>query len=350
MEVALYVADAVVIEGRRLRAFAREHGVSKSWVQELVARFKAGGYEAVHPRSKAPRCVANRISGELEDRVVRLRKELLDQGFDAGAHTIHYHLSLTDPAPPSISTIWRVLKRRGFVTPEPHKRPKSSYIRFEASLPNECRQSDITFYELKDGSKVEILNFLDDFSRVCVASKVFATTCSPDVVATLYGAGGAWGLPASLLTDIQTRWRRLHRRLPRRLLRDGVRAVPSRHHLQALPPLSPTDLRQGRALPPDPKEVPQQAEEGSFGGRAPSPGRSLRRLLQRGPTPSRQGRMTPSAAFDSRAKAMPRTPEHSYTRELRVRHDKVDQHGTVTIRYMSKLHTSGWAEPSTGHG
>jgi hypothetical protein len=121
VEVALYVADAVVIEGRRLRAFAREHGVSKSWVQELVARFKAGGYEAVHPRSKAPRCVANRISGELEDRVVRLRKELLDHGFNCGAHTIHYHLSLTDPAPPSISTIWRVLKRRCFVTPEPHK-------------------------------------------------------------------------------------------------------------------------------------------------------------------------------------------------------------------------------------
>lgn len=105
MDVARYVVDAVVIEGRSLRAVAREHGVSKSWVQELVARFKAGGYEALRPRSKAPRRVANRISSELEDQIVRLRKELLDQGFDAGAHTIHYHLSLTDPAPPSISTI-----------------------------------------------------------------------------------------------------------------------------------------------------------------------------------------------------------------------------------------------------
>jgi transposase InsO family protein len=45
------------------------------------------------------------------------------------------------------------------------------------------------------------LNFLDDYSRVCVASKVLTATSSPDVVATLYDAGAAWGLPASLLTD-----------------------------------------------------------------------------------------------------------------------------------------------------
>jgi transposase InsO family protein len=75
-----------------------------------------------------------------------------------GRHTIHYHLSLSDPAPPSVSTIWRILKRRGFVTPQPHKRPKSSYIRFEAQLPNEMWQSDVTFFELRDGTKAEILN------------------------------------------------------------------------------------------------------------------------------------------------------------------------------------------------
>jgi hypothetical protein len=43
-----------------------------------------------------------------------------------------------------VSTIWRILKRRGFVTPQPHKRPKSSYIRFEAQLPNEMWQQSMT--------------------------------------------------------------------------------------------------------------------------------------------------------------------------------------------------------------
>ncbi|MBA2272478.1 MAG: hypothetical protein H0W21_01050 [Actinobacteria bacterium] len=45
---------------------------------------------------------------------------------------------------------------------------------------------------------------------------------------------------------------------------------------------------------------------------------------------------------------MPRTLEHSYTRELRVRHDKVDQHGTVTIRYKSKLHHIGMGRALNG--
>jgi transposase len=207
VDLARFVVDAVVLEGTSIRAVARAHGVSKSWVHKLVARYRAGGYDALVPQSKAAHRIANKTSGELEDAIVRLRKELNDRGFDAGAATIQHHLGLNDPSPPSTSTIWRVLKRRGFIAAQPHKRPKSSYVSFEASLPNETWQSDVTFVELKGGAKVEILNFLDDFSRVCVASKVLSTTTSPDVVSTLYDAGRAWGLPASLLTDIHSEWR-----------------------------------------------------------------------------------------------------------------------------------------------
>lgn len=89
MELARYLVDAVVLEKRSCREVARAHGVSKSWVAKLVARFKEGGYEALAPGSKAAKRVANRSSAELEERVVRLRKELSDQGFDAGAQTIH---------------------------------------------------------------------------------------------------------------------------------------------------------------------------------------------------------------------------------------------------------------------
>jgi transposase len=125
LDLARYLVDAVVLEQRSCREVARAHGVSKSWVAKLVACFREGGYDAVAPRSKAANKVANRSSVELEDRIVRIRKQLSDDGFDCGAHTIHYHLSLTDAAPPSVSTIWRILKRRGFVTPQPHKRPRA---------------------------------------------------------------------------------------------------------------------------------------------------------------------------------------------------------------------------------
>ncbi|MGI8707692.1 MAG: IS481 family transposase [Actinomycetota bacterium] len=338
MELARYVVDAVVVEGRSMRAVAREHGVSKSWVHKLVGRYRAGGYDALGARSKAARVVANRTSPDIEDGIVRLRKELIDQGFDGGAHTIHYHLSRTDPSPPSPSTIWRVLKRRGFVAAQPHKRPKSSYIRFEASLPNGCWQSDVTFYELADGSKAEILNFLDDFSRVCVASKVFATTRSPEVVATLYEAGRAWGLPAALLTDngaiYTAAYRGGYSAMESELFALGITYKHSRpYHPQTCGKVERFHQTLKKFLNKQ-KKARTVAELQAQVDRFIAYYNDIR--------PHRaKGRMTPRAAFDSRAKAKPRTPEHTYTRELRVRHDKVDQHGTVTIRYKSKLHHIG---------
>lgn len=76
MHVARYVVDAVVTWKRSLRDVAQAHGVSKSWVHQLVARYRAGGYEALELRSKAPISVPLRTSDETEDAVVLLRKQL----------------------------------------------------------------------------------------------------------------------------------------------------------------------------------------------------------------------------------------------------------------------------------
>ncbi|MCA1676434.1 MAG: IS481 family transposase, partial [Actinobacteria bacterium] len=345
VELARFVVDAVVLEGRSCRSVAKAHGVSKSWVAALVARYGAGGYDAIAPRSKAARRVANRSSDELEDRVVRLRKELTDQGFDAGAHTIHYHLSLSDPSPPSVSTIWRILKRRGFITPEPHKRPKSSYISFEASLPNEMWQSDVTFYELADGTKAEILNFLDDFSRVCVASKVFAVTTAPDVVATLYEAGSAWGLPASVLTDngciYTSAYRHGYSAMESELFHLGIDYKHSRpYHPQTCGKVERFHQTLKKFLnkngPYDTiAELQAQVDRFVTYYNEVRPHRA-------------KGRKTPLSAFDSRAKARPIKRDQTFSRELRVRHDKVDAHGSVTIRYKSKLHHIGMGRGRKG--
>src|SRR6266542_4908539 len=130
MDLARYVVDAVVLEGRSYRDVAKAHGVSKSWVGKVLGRFHQGGYEAIGPRSRAPKRIPHRTCDALEDEIVALRKDLADVGVDAGAQTIHYHLALRHEQVPSVSTIWRVLRRRGLVTPEPHKRPRSSCVRF----------------------------------------------------------------------------------------------------------------------------------------------------------------------------------------------------------------------------
>jgi transposase InsO family protein len=345
LELARYVVDAVVVEGRSCREVARAHGVSKSWVAKLVARYRTGGYEAIAPRSKAARTVANKSSAELEDAVVRVRKELCDQGFDAGAHTIHYHLSLTDPAPPSPSTIWRILKRRGFVAPQPHKRPKSSYVSFEASLPNEMWQADVTFFELKDGSKVEILNFLDDFSRVCVTSKAAGVTTAPDVVASLYEAGVAWGLPSSLLTDngaiFTAAYRHGYSAMESELFHLGIDYKHSRpYHPQTCGKVERFHQTLKKFLKKQPRaatiaELQAQVDRFVSYYNEVRPHRA-------------KGRKTPKSAFESRAKARPIKREGGFTRELRIRHDRIDTHGHVTIRYKSKLHHIGMGRALAG--
>ena len=113
------VVTAVRLEGRTKSEVARDYGVSRQWVHELVKRFDAEGESGLEPRSRRPRGSPLRTPEATEDEIVELRKELLDQGLDAGAHTIAYHLAKHHGTSPSVATIWRILSRRGFVTPQP---------------------------------------------------------------------------------------------------------------------------------------------------------------------------------------------------------------------------------------
>ena len=119
MEMAMYLVTAVLVEGQSVRKVARDHGVSKTWVYELVSRYEADGEAGLVPRSRRPYYSPTKVADLFEDEIVRLRKELERGGVDAGAETIRVHLERAHRrgAVPSISTIWRVLSVRGFITP-----------------------------------------------------------------------------------------------------------------------------------------------------------------------------------------------------------------------------------------
>lgn len=137
MDMGRYLVEAHLREGRSVAELADAHGIHRSWIYKLLARYRAEGEAGLAPRSRRPRSSPSQVPAEFEDEIVRLRKQLAEEGLDAGAVTIHWHLSRSHDAVPSVSSIWRVLKRRGFVVPQPKKRPRSSFIRFEAALPNE---------------------------------------------------------------------------------------------------------------------------------------------------------------------------------------------------------------------
>src|SRR6266545_4629279 len=117
MSLARLVVTAVRIEGRTKAEVSGDYGDSPRWVYELCRRFDAEGETGLEPHSRRPRSTPQRIPEALEDEIVELRKALTDEGLDAGAHTIAYHLTKRHGAAPSVATIWRILSRRALSPP-----------------------------------------------------------------------------------------------------------------------------------------------------------------------------------------------------------------------------------------
>src|SRR5262245_27856686 len=178
--------------------FCEEHGISTWFFWDLRRRFATEGVAALEPKSRAPRRVANKTPVEVEDEIVRKRKELVDAGLDAGPATIASHL---DEPHPHESTIWRILSARGLVTADPSKAPKRSRRSFTAERANDCWQLDDTDWVLADGQAVKILNVLDDHSRLAVASTAMTACTGAGALAVLAAAAVMLGWPARILSD-----------------------------------------------------------------------------------------------------------------------------------------------------
>jgi len=340
MSLARLVVTAVRIEGRTKAEVSRDYGVSPRWVYELCRRFDAEGEAGLEPRSRRPRGSPGRIPVEIEDEIVELRKDLLDQGLDAGAHTIAVHLARRhgEAAVPSVATIWRILVRRGFVTPQPQKRPRSSFIRFEAEMPNERWQADITHVRLADGEEVEILNVIDDHSRLLIASDALVVFKAADIVASFHRAAAAHGFPASLLTDNGAVFTAAPRggrcAIELETARLGIRSVHSRpYHPQTCGKVERLHQTLKRFL----------ARQEPAGTIAELQGHLDRfRDYYNTVRPHRAiGRKTPAEAFGARPKAVPSLARLAVPGRFRVRRDKVDITGVVTLRRNSRLHHIG---------
>jgi transposase InsO family protein len=339
MSLARLVVTAVRLEGRTKAEVSRDYGVSPRWIYELCRRFDAEGEAGLEPRSRRPHRSPRRTSELIEEEIVELRKELADLGVDAGAHTIAAHLVRRHgEAVPSVATIWRILGRRGFVTPQPQKRPRSSFIRFCAQMPNERWQADITHWRLADGTEVEILNVIDDHSRFLVASDARGVFKAADVVATFHAAAATCGFPASLLTDNGAVFTAVPRggrcAIEAETAALGIRSVHSSpYHPQTCGKVDRVHqtlkrflARQYRASTIAELQVSLDRFRDYYN--TVRPHRAI-------------GRRTPAEAFEARPKATPSLPGLRVPAHVRVRRDRIDITGVITLRHNSRLHHIG---------
>ena len=339
------IVQAVLVEGRAKSAVATDYRVSRRWVITLVQRYLIDGDAGLQPRSRRPHTSPQQTPVEVEEQIVAIRKELDRDGHDAGAETIAFHLQQRRGATPSVSTIWRILKDRGFVTPQPHKRPKSSYCRFAAEQPNEMWAMDTTHWTLADGTDVEILNCLDDHSRLCLISTALPVFTAPDVDRLFRASTVPYGDPAAVLTDNGAIFTGLARgggrvMLEKTLQARGIRPVRTRpYHPQTngkVERFHQTLKKWLRTRPPAATLPELQAQLDTFRDyyNTVRPHRALRRR-------------TPTQAYTARPKATPNGAIID-TAHWRTRQDKIDTNGTVTLRHNSRLHHIGVGRAHAG--
>jgi transposase InsO family protein len=354
MSKARLVITAVVVEGRSQAEVAAAYGVSKGWVSKLVARYRSEGEVAFEPRSRRPKTSPGGIDASVVELILQLRDKLATAGLDAGPDTIAWHLAQHHGTAVSRSTISRYLARAGLVTPEPRKRPKSSYLRFEAALPNQTWQSDFTHYRLTgpDGTpaaEVEIISWLDDCTRYALHVSAHPRVTGPIVTATFRETLARHGIPASTLTDngmvytVRLAGGRGGRNTFEHELR-RLHIVQKNSH-----PAHPTTCGKVERFQQTMKKWlrAQPAQPTTIG--------ELRALLtafvdeynNRRPHRSLPHRATPAARYDTMPKAMPGEARDPDTLD-RIRHDRVDKAGSVTLRHDGRLHHIGIGRTHAG--
>jgi transposase InsO family protein len=311
-------------------------GVSRQWIYQLLARYKEGGLEALEPRSRRPKSNPRALSDELRGEIIRLRTDLLTQGLDAGAASIAWHLGESKLHVPALSTIWRILRAAGLVTPTPSKRPKAYITRFEAVQPNETWQSDFTHWRLADGSDVEIINWLDDHSRLLLGCTVFKAVTGQNVINTFNECRKTYGTPFSTLTD------------------NGIvytgRFVKGKNGFEYL--LSELEIVQKNGSPGHPEtqgkieRFHQTLKKWLSEQEAAKDLKELQRQLDefraiyntRRPHKALEMR-TPQSSYEATVKATPKAAKDK--EHYRVRHDSVDQFGKLSLRRAGKMHHLG---------
>ena len=316
---------------------AAEYGFSRRHLQRLLARYRQGGLKALEPRSRRPKSNPAATSDVVRERIIELRGELARNGSDAGPVTIAWHLAREGLGEPSTSTIRRILHQQGLIVAQPRKRPRSSYVRFQAAQPNEMWQSDATHWCLADQTDVEILNWLDDHSRYLLSATVHQPLTGDDVVAVFLDVIGDHGAPASTLTDnariYTARFGGGRNAFEYLLPLLGVtqkNGAPGHPQTQGKIERFHQTQKRWLAARPAARTLPElQDQLDAF--RAHYNEHRPHRALQR---------RTPGDAYRATPKTAPATNGHAQG-HYRLRYDRLDTTGKMTLRRAGRMHHLG---------
>lgn len=314
---------------------AKHFHLLRSQTYKLLRKYKQHGTTALTPQSTRPTHTQPKPQTQPCNSSSQPTTHSKKQGHYAGARSIRQHLQQAGHQPPHESTIQRKLKQAGLTKQEPKKRPRTSWNRFEADLPNELWQSDFTHLRLADNTDVEVIGWLDDHSRFLLHLSARKRVLGATVTDTFWESCTKHDPPAATLTDngvvYTTRFGGGGRSSPNAYETLGIEQCNSR-------PGHPTTQGKIERLWQTLKRwITAQPKATGIAELNEQLARFMRIYNEERPHSALNGK-TPHYIYTTQPKLGSVALSES---AIRFRTDKVDQEGKITIRYMNKIRHLG---------
>lgn len=199
-KIALVMAE---VEASRLSVTAAcaQLQISRQTYYKWRRRFAQEGPRGLIERSRRPRRSPASTPAAMVELIVATHAWLNREGWDDGALSIYYRLLAKALQPPAARTIHRVLVRQGLISPQPNKRRRSSYRRFQFPATDDCWQIDAFEHTLSDGAVVVVFELKDDCSRFLLHAHAWPAEDTMGAWVCLSEAIGRYGRPRMLLSD-----------------------------------------------------------------------------------------------------------------------------------------------------
>jgi transposase InsO family protein len=189
----------VIRDGFTVTEVAAKFGVSRQAVHSWLKRYEEGGLEALGEQSHRPKVSPNQISGAVEARILELRRHHPSWG---QAH-IHHQLGREGVTPmPSLSSVYRALRRSGLIEERAKRKTIPTYKKWERGKPMELWQMDVVGgLLLDDGTECKIIDGIDDYSRFIICAGIMTRAIARQVCGHFAAALEKYGAPEEILTD-----------------------------------------------------------------------------------------------------------------------------------------------------
>jgi len=202
----------------------------------------------------------------------------------------------------------------------------------------------MTHWHLANDQPVEIVNFIDDYSRAVLASVAVPVTTAKDVVRIFFDCAANYGLPRSVLSDNGAIYTASYRGATTGLEIDLVAlGITFKHGKPYHPQTQGKVERYHKTLKKWLRKRPAALTLTELQAQID---RFVHIYNEERPHQARN--CPPMHAWRAMDKATPVIDGQPVLATTKVRHDKVDKTGCVTLRYRARLHHIGLGRAHAG--